>query len=102
MKPPTSIRKDKVETEVIGGRMDESPSQVISQIEEKSGYDYDRRREYSYYPQQQSHYAPNNRGHVYNQSSVTQYRQQQLPQTNVENGKLLSVLRRSKAGRHGQ
>ena len=42
------------------------------------------------------------RRHQLQQLVATRRRQQQLPQTNVENGKLLSVLRRSKAGGHGQ
>ena len=42
------------------------------------------------------------RCHQLQQLVATRRRQQQLPQTNVENGKLLSVLRRSKAGGHGQ
>ena len=42
------------------------------------------------------------RCHQLQQLVATRRRQQQLPQTNVENGKLLSVFRRSKAGGHGQ
>ena len=42
------------------------------------------------------------RRHQLQQLVATRRRQQQLPQTNVENGKLLSILRRSKAGGHGQ
>jgi len=47
------------------------------------------------------HQMPSRR-HQLQQLVATRRRQQQLSQTNVENGKLLSVLRRSKAGRHGQ